>query len=185
MRGEVSRITESIDFLFPNFPLLHLAHLHLRMLTDKATERLLSQSNSKPIIESAVGAVSLLKSPVFTPAQGLASPFEHQVAALTAVILAQGMQHDAVTVSESLGAFSQWCTDSGRLAPAWKDAIAAFIAKTVEERAKAGSGKGNGEAGGLRGLAEAAVGQVNGADGEAGKVEWIEDLEKGSLAIFE
>ena len=180
MRGEVARISESIEPHLPRLPLVHLAYLHIKLLSDKAVETV--YSTDQPAIDGAIHTVNLLHSNTLPP---IILPLEYHFAGLAAAALAIAIDTDPSPVVDSLSRLRQYC-DSGRLPPAWSSPISSYITTQLEAhhiKASSAGAPGANIRGGLQHLADAAVGAENGT--KDGKVDWGALTARGYLTLFE
>ena len=174
MRGEVQRIEESIDALMTQLPLVHLAFLHIKILSDTAAEAL--YSNDLPVIDAALRLVSILRSD-----QYMTSPLKHHIIALAAGTLALAIDLDASTITDALNDLRQVC-ETSRLHPAWRSSISHYIDSQLQARNTKTPLGGANNRDSLQHLADAAVG----ADHTAfEKVDWSTITSRGYLRAFE
>ena len=180
MRGEVARISESVEPHLPRLPLVHLAYLHIKLLSEKATET--AYSNDQPAIDAAIHTINILHPNVLSQST---SPLEYHFAGLSATALALAIDANPITIIESLSRLRQFC-DNGRLPPAWSSPICSYITTQLEaqqNRAAAVGAAGTNDRGGLQHLADAAVGAENGKKDK--KVDWSALTARGYLTMFE
>ena len=179
MRGEVARILESIEAFLPQLLLVRLAYLHIKILSDKATEGV--YSTEKSAIDAAIQIVDILDPKITLPNF---SPFQHHFAGLAAVALTLIIETDPQAVIDPLSNLRQYC-DSGQLPPVWSSSISRYITTKLEAHAaEAGgvSGPGANNQDGLRHLANAAVGtEKTSKDGKPG---WDSIMKRGYLKPY-
>lgn len=185
LRGELQRFRESTEQYFGTLKHVHLAYLHVKLLSDRHLET--NISNTKAIMSGAFKTISLLATD-----QNRASPLTHHFAALATITLAEVIDRDPQPIGDALQLL-QSNLENGQVQypygvannrPAWSTAISAFISK------KAGSAIGG--RGGLQHLADAAVGVDGGHAGEdVGKklegqpIDWTAMTIEGYLRLFE
>ena len=184
LRGELQRFREGSEQDFSALRHVHLAYLHVKLLSDRHLET--NTSNTKAIMSGAFRIISLLATD-----QNRASPLTHHFAALATITLAEVMDRDPQPIGDALKLL-QSHLENGHIQypygvvnnrPAWSTAISIFISK------KAGSAMGRG---GLQHLADAAVGANGGHAGEdVGKklegqpIDWTAMTMEGYLRLFE
>ncbi|KAL9126754.1 MAG: hypothetical protein Q9217_004244 [Psora testacea] len=176
MRGEVCRIEESIETFLPQMPLVNLAFLHIKILSDKAAETF--YSSEAPVTNAAIESINLLRSD-----QQTASPLEHHFAGLAGITLVLAVELDPVPITDGLNHLRQMI-ETGRLPPAWRPSINAYISSHLEaHRSKASAAGPNTNRGGLQHLADAAVGADRNTFQE--DIDWTTITSKGYLRAFE
>ena len=184
LRGELERFREGTERSFSILRHVHLAYLHVKLLSDRHLE--IKANNTKEIMVNAFKIVGLLATD-----QNRASPLTHHFAALTAITLAEVKEHDPQSIGNALkllqsnleNGLVQYPYGVASSRPAWSAAISSFIS------IKSGS---NSERGGLQHLADAAVGADSGLAGEnVGKklegqtIDWTAMTLEGYLRLFE
>ncbi|KAG8532924.1 uncharacterized protein KY384_002802 [Bacidia gigantensis] len=179
MRGEVARLDESISPLFESLPLIHLAHLHLRMLSDKAVESM-SASGEQASIEAAIAAITLLSGKALS--QVSPSPLEHHILALATAVLAHALPSHGKPVKDTLADLRSWCENGqAHVAPGWREMIVGAINHVLAKGGLPAREQGAGGRDGLLGLADAAVP----GNGSGTKGEWSVVMEGGYSSLFE
>lgn len=161
--------------------LVHLAYLHIRLLTDQTVASLSTEPDADDslvgpdaVISTAIGCVNLLNSATLAT-----SPFDHHFATLAAACLSTQPSPDHVGITGPLNTLRHICTkDSPRLPPAWSSSLVTYITKRLDAQ----SAKANMD--GLQHLADAAVG-ANGGKVAVDKSNWSSLMEKGYLRIYE
>ena len=166
MRGEIDRISESIEPLLARVPAVNLALLHLQTLGEKTTEGL--YANDRPVIDSAIQTADLLGIEKMH-----ATPLDHHFASLALAILIPALRVDPKPVTEALETLRRGC-ENGRFPPAWARTIGELI---TSELAKVSSS-------GLSHLADAAVGAGTENDNME-RADWNQVMERGYMHIFE
>ena len=180
MRGEVARILESIEPFLPQLLLVRLSYLHIKLLSDKATETFYSAGDSA--VDAAIHMVNTLDSK-FTLANS--SLFQHHFAGLATAALTLTLESDPQIAIDSLTSLRQYC-ESGHLSPAWSTSISRYIATRLEaHEANAGEASGHraNNQDGLRHLANAAVGTEQNPNDK--KLDWDSVLGRGYLNLFQ
>ena len=176
MRGEVQRIEESIEPLLPQMPLVHLALLHIKILSDKAVETF--YSSDTPVIDAAIHTINLLRTD-----QQTASPLEHHFAGLAANSLILALELEPASSAEALSHLRHIC-ETGRLPPPWRSSINAYISSRLEAHRSRGAIAGPDlNRGGLQHLADAAIGANRQTPPE--RIDWTTITSKGYLRAFE
>ena len=178
MKGELDLLYRTIEPL-SLLPQTHLALLHLKLLAAKTTESFLS--SDKPAIDAATQAIELLRSEKLPPAS---SPLEHHQIALIAAVLAFALPvvDERQSVVEALEELKN--VVEKRLAPAWREKVAAFINAKIEGAAKTEGNEGG--RGGLEHLANAAVGSGGEKEEKEGEgMDWSAVLGKGYFSLYE
>ena len=181
IQGEVLRIEESISPLFPQMPLVHLAYLHIRLLTDQIVASVSTEPDvddtlvgTDAVISTAINSINL-----FNSASLATSPLDHHFASLAAACLSTQPGPDHVGITGPLNTLRQLCTrDNPRLPPAWNSNLITYISKRLDAQ----STKANRD--GLQHLADAAVG-ADGGNIAREKADRSAVMESGYLRIFE
>lgn len=166
MRGEIDRISESVQPLLDQVPAVNLALLHLQTIGEKTTEGL--YANDRPVIDSALQTANLLGTEKIH-----ATPLDHHFASLVLAILIPALRFDPKPVTEALETLRRGC-ENGRFTPAWAKMIGELI---TNELAKVSSS-------GLSHLADAAVGAGKENDNTE-RADWNQVMERGYMHIFE
>lgn len=177
LKGELARLNESIEPLSQQLPSTLVPLLLLRLLTEKTVERYHSEKFTLETLASAIAALT-------KDEDSVPSLLNHHYAAFLARVLtvtaAAGGSVDAGWIQGNLERLKG--SLGTRVVPAWRGSLEGLIGGVVVEKERT--------AGGLEGLAEAAVGGAKGngkgkgetAEGDG--VEWGDLVGKGWLEGF-
>ena len=185
----IESFRESTYQEWPRMPYIHMAYLHARLLTDRYLEVYASKTGS--IVHGCLQIVTLLRHK-----KGLfCTPWAHHVTGLTAATLGEladrQIHSDAPVALRDLRDgldTALFRTHAGKTA--WDLALSAFITKKLEGGAQGPFPEGASDRGGLRELADAAVGntETSAKSGDAntphGSPDWAAGISNGYLNLF-